>query len=890
MGASVLYSQNYWEFINPTPTGNTLHSVCFANAQTGIAVGNLGTIIKTTNAGQNWIVDNSFKGEGFFEYQNFWDVAFVNENDGYISGYKLLKTNNRGNTWEVIPTGNLVLAENYRSNYFGFFYNNLDTGFVTGINPNTGNYELRKTYNAGAAWTTKLILDTDPWVHQIFFTDATHGWLVCAEKIYKTTDAGENWIEVLPNMWFTYYYNIYFTDNNTGFLRGYEESGGMAKTTDGGLTWFTLSPVGEPGQFYFKNDTTAYMTCYDGTGSVIEKTTNAGQNWTIVLSGYGFSSIDFIDQNTAIAVGGGIIKFDDTNNNYSCERLDKTENLFAMGKFFNNKIYSCGPGAYKCSDDHGVSWATKVIDNSPQFDIRSMFFVNESTGFAVSYDGGFSTTSKVYKTTNGGNTWNVKYITNSLDFFSDIYFVNDAVGYAVGGRTKINPYPEPNEYNGIVFKTTDGGETWTVANNSVGRCLYSLYFTNADTGYVCGMSGNTHAFIGKTTDGGVTWSLTNTTALLAFYRILFTSNNTGYTSGYRGVIFKTTNSGLTWTQQSTGETNTMGNICALNSDTVYVSANTAYLRTTNGGTTWTKERFKQEIYGTPSIHFYNDTTGIAISQSGSNIAGIAFLRLGHFLPTSKLAVYGTGTYCFGSTGLPVYMPKTEYNVNYTLYKNGVSQTTLLANTDSLSFGNQLAGTYTVHATNQYGTTVMQDTVIIIEIQPPSQPSTITGTTTPLQSSSQIYSVTNVAGTTYNWTFPSDWAQTAGGTTNSVTLTIGLIAGDVVCTPSNACGAGTSQTLFVTPQPDAISVYANNNNISIFPNPTDGKVTITFKGLNNNITLKLLNIQGSLVYTTSFDAVSDNFAKTLDLSKYSNGMYYIQVICDGKTFIQKLVKQ
>jgi hypothetical protein len=87
---------------------------------------------------------------------------------------------------------------------------------------------------------------------------------------------------------------------------------------------------------------------------------------------------------------------------------------------------------------------------------------------------------------------------------------------------------------------------------------------------------------------------------------------------------------------------------------------------------------------------------------------------------------------------------------------------------------------------------------VITITPvPAQPSVITGSTSPCQTSSQTYSVTNVSGVTYNWTFPSGWTQTGGGTTNSVTVTVGTGSGNIAVTPSNSCGNGTARTLSVT---------------------------------------------------------------------------------------------
>ena len=48
-----IYSQSTWYWQNPLPQGNYLTSISFVNPDTGWAVGDAGTIIKTTNGGIN---------------------------------------------------------------------------------------------------------------------------------------------------------------------------------------------------------------------------------------------------------------------------------------------------------------------------------------------------------------------------------------------------------------------------------------------------------------------------------------------------------------------------------------------------------------------------------------------------------------------------------------------------------------------------------------------------------------------------------------------------------------------------------------------------------------------------------------------------------------------
>ncbi|MCI4442616.1 MAG: HYR domain-containing protein, partial [Lentimicrobium sp.] len=89
------------------------------------------------------------------------------------------------------------------------------------------------------------------------------------------------------------------------------------------------------------------------------------------------------------------------------------------------------------------------------------------------------------------------------------------------------------------------------------------------------------------------------------------------------------------------------------------------------------------------------------------------------------------------------------------------------------------------------TTTLTNTLTSTLLTVPAQPSAISGNASPCLGTSQTYSVTNVAGTTYNWVFPAGWSQTAGGTTNSIIVTIGATSGNITVTPSNTCGNGTA---------------------------------------------------------------------------------------------------
>jgi hypothetical protein len=84
---------------------------------------------------------------------------------------------------------------------------------------------------------------------------------------------------------------------------------------------------------------------------------------------------------------------------------------------------------------------------------------------------------------------------------------------------------------------------------------------------------------------------------------------------------------------------------------------------------------------------------------------------------------------------------------------------------------------------------------------PMQPSTITGPTSVCQGASNVsYSVTNVPGISYNWSYSgSGFTITSGAGTHAITgnFSASATSGTLTVTPSNACGNGPAQSVSVT---------------------------------------------------------------------------------------------
>lgn len=110
--------------------------------------------------------------------------------------------------------------------------------------------------------------------------------------------------------------------------------------------------------------------------------------------------------------------------------------------------------------------------------------------------------------------------------------------------------------------------------------LRGVKFLNEHTGIVVGQGG-----IWRSTNSGVSWTqVLNGQNMNA---ISFPDNNVGYAVGDSGRIYKTSDFGLNWTTQITNTLNNLNSISFYNVSTGYtVGQSGIILRTTSGGTNW----------------------------------------------------------------------------------------------------------------------------------------------------------------------------------------------------------------------------------------------------------------------------------------------------------------
>jgi photosystem II stability/assembly factor-like uncharacterized protein len=261
-------------------TNNRFLTCFFLNENVGWAAGNLGTIVKTTNGGQNWF-DQSIS-----TVDHIHSIFFTDSLNGWITLY------------EFIPERHGVIL---------------------------------RTTNGGENWTMQHWI----WyvtIHKIFFTDVSNGYALGSNGyLIKTTNGGLNWMDISPfnSFWL---YSTFFFSPNSGFIGGGLE-GYILKTSNGGQNWSYINlPVNE--RMMCINFLNANYGWACGAGGKIVYTTNAGSNWMLSNSGANVELRDilFIDTKEGWSVGlnGRIIHTIDGGVNWVQQTSGTSSSLFGV--------------------------------------------------------------------------------------------------------------------------------------------------------------------------------------------------------------------------------------------------------------------------------------------------------------------------------------------------------------------------------------------------------------------------------------------------------------------------------------------------------------------------------------------------------------------------------
>lgn len=276
------------------------------------------------------------------------------------------------------------------------------------------------------------------------------------------------------------------------------------------------------------------------------------------------------------------------------------------------------------STDGGAIWTMYTAGTN--YTLYSIRFINSQTGWAaggLEYYNPFSMEyAVIVKTTNGGVNWVTQFDDSWGPHFNTLSILDINTVYAIGEGTDMSGFAS----NGICVKTTNGGLNW-VHDSLSGMALSSMSFINSQTGWIYGYYWQdippTKRFIFRTTNSGITWTTAYIDTLHTAFPVLnskvfFTDANTGYFVD--NVPRKSINGGYSWVLMDSLSTYGSRNLFFSNSETGwlsgYVSGNNFIRRTTNGGINWTDQYTPASA---DRLYFINSNTGWGINSNGQLI-------------------------------------------------------------------------------------------------------------------------------------------------------------------------------------------------------------------------------------------------------------------------------
>ena len=279
-------------------TTNNLNGVSLLDSGVGFAVGDAGTILKTTDAGMTWAPLTSGTTNALY------DVYFFDATQGVAVGEQgvILRTTDGGAGWQGITSG---VKDALRSVSF------------SGVNGITGgdSQDILFSTDAGASWQIGRSGFFGGGFPGAQMLSATVAFVAGQNSIFQallgvSTDGGASWDE---DNFHPFYFDknegggtdLFFFDQNTGVVSGsvFDGRGAIARTTNGGMNWSTLFFDQAIQGIDFPQPTSGFAV---GAGGRILHTTNMGIAWTDQTSGTSANLNDVSFANDAlrgIAVG-----------------------------------------------------------------------------------------------------------------------------------------------------------------------------------------------------------------------------------------------------------------------------------------------------------------------------------------------------------------------------------------------------------------------------------------------------------------------------------------------------------------------------------------------------------------------------------------------------------
>ncbi len=441
---------------------NSINAIEVLSAEEAVAVCSAGLVLKTVNAGIDWVEINTPTSSSLL------DVDFISERNGIAVGRNatVLITHNGGKDWSEmnVPFGDDVI-------FRGINYVDCNNAVAVG---NSGNDPVViYTTNGGISWnragsTAPNYLTCVDYNSMTGYTAAG-----CWGSISSSQDNGQTWNSIFDSF-YNHIREIVFADSVNGFCAGLD--GFVAITNDGGSSW-SRQRISSNDLFDIAawNPDNAIVVGSDGFAAY---TSNGGESWNTAVtpvSSADLNAVAYVESGKAVAVGDGgtiIISTDNGANwHFPGGSSAMIDNLKDVCFADSDNGFICGEGnVFLSTNNGGERWKYLPRHGAAGISMQSIDCLDCRTVYCAGAQ------HSIIKSNDGGVSWEL-LLSGRLGNWLAIDAANSSDIVACGQL-------------GAACYSNDGGLTWSDAHIPTLAYLFSVHFSPENsTFYIAGHVG-----------------------------------------------------------------------------------------------------------------------------------------------------------------------------------------------------------------------------------------------------------------------------------------------------------------------------------------------------------------------------------------------------------------